>query len=1253
MVFLVAASFFIGGLPLRFSGNAHASRALMPNPVSMRPTATPTTTPATAAVVQATQPTYDLCLQDDSNRSTLFLNSATGDYIFTCGNCTKKTGKGTLTVKGCTLTLQHNPADRRLSANIDKCAKTGTASLQSPPGTVACSIRDTNKAPDACSNDLAAPQVSITAPNGGEVVDTGSGFTISWNATDDVAVTSQDVQLSTDGGTSFSTIAAGLAGSVNQYSWTAPASANNQSVRVRVVARDSACNLGNDDSDANFILWNPGRAYTHAAEAPIYIAQGGFISTAHLTNTSSDPVDVELDFHKPTGDATPKLPLQFTLQPDEARTVNVADYLTPATPADPGDPNILMGSVRLRHNGVDADAVRGVIAVSKNDEEESFVTPFVDPAAAYSSTNTMLCAPMFYLDAETTAYLALQNALNSPVTVGVKLVYGTGEANTPNGSYNLPDLAVGAQQNLIINLANFRDELQGAKWGSIIVSAPARSVVPHTVMVSGTNSLAFDSGFCDPAMCAGTTKVASLLKLDYDTNVAGCFMVSNMSATDTRVVTATFQTDNGTVIPSRQLTLAPGQQSLVELDPRQLLSAGQSTMAEARLTYSGNASDIIAGAVSMSPTASMAIPASFGEARPTDKRRLISPLFKINGRTTAVVRVSNLDATAIKAGVAMKFADTSLPPLTTDLVTVPARGAATIELRRYLNQVPDGVNARGRAELFHNGAGGSVSASLTVMGVGTTLSQTYQLKSGADFPANMMVMFPNTVPVQSGTPYLIGEMSGGETGEPTWSATAPTGGGGTFTPVPSEDPGVHWATYTPPSEDAEPDTVTISVTSPSGSVIGTATIEKVKLRRIETSNAQGLDTGGRLNPEGDARPTGRTRFRLVGKKEFPDGPLQVQFRQDDFRVSTDVSRDPGDPKAVLGLGPPNSLFIGDAQIVVCIPQPDGSCTKISKDKTGGDEGTGAYYAFDPPAPATASTPDGFDRLGGILTITAQEGGYKQFASSITQSKVSPRVTIGGIDFDVNTVSLTQLTGQVKRAGGDIDSCIIESISPCKRIFVTNPGGRSGDKVKSLINLYNLKAGPAPTPQFINIPRGPSVGGTEVTIRGDNLDWVKSVKFDRTPGRITLQEEGRIKVVTPAQCFGSIPITIDSIDRQSVPFGSFTYVNTLQGPLLDGLPSITVELGKSRTTLRTTVTIGPCETLEIVNPPGQGENGCVTATMEATQVSGGGLAPITFAVFVTVSAKNCNTIASVGNYTFTFTVRNGPVSRRLNMPVEVQ
>jgi subtilisin-like proprotein convertase family protein len=94
---------------------------------------------------------FDICLQDDSNASTVIqINSFTGDYQFCCHG-TVYTGKGTITRKGNTYALQHYAADRRVVAKLDNARKSGSASLQFPPGKTICTIADRNTTNNSCA----------------------------------------------------------------------------------------------------------------------------------------------------------------------------------------------------------------------------------------------------------------------------------------------------------------------------------------------------------------------------------------------------------------------------------------------------------------------------------------------------------------------------------------------------------------------------------------------------------------------------------------------------------------------------------------------------------------------------------------------------------------------------------------------------------------------------------------------------------------------------------------------------------------------------------------------------------------------------------------------------------------------------------------------------------------------------------------------------------------------------------------------
>jgi HYR domain-containing protein len=88
--------------------------------------------------------TFDTALQDDSDPTIVLLwNSLTGQYRFCCQGTTY-TGVGKATIQGCVFTLQHNPVDRRVLGRVDKAVHAGNASIQSPAGTLRCTITDRN-----------------------------------------------------------------------------------------------------------------------------------------------------------------------------------------------------------------------------------------------------------------------------------------------------------------------------------------------------------------------------------------------------------------------------------------------------------------------------------------------------------------------------------------------------------------------------------------------------------------------------------------------------------------------------------------------------------------------------------------------------------------------------------------------------------------------------------------------------------------------------------------------------------------------------------------------------------------------------------------------------------------------------------------------------------------------------------------------------------------------------------------------------
>jgi 6-phosphogluconolactonase (cycloisomerase 2 family) len=89
---------------------------------------------------------FNVWLQDESNSANVLLfNSNTGEYrLCVAGMNQPVTGTGTVMKQGCSASLQHNTADRRVMASVDGGGNKGNASYQSPPGTLKATILDKN-----------------------------------------------------------------------------------------------------------------------------------------------------------------------------------------------------------------------------------------------------------------------------------------------------------------------------------------------------------------------------------------------------------------------------------------------------------------------------------------------------------------------------------------------------------------------------------------------------------------------------------------------------------------------------------------------------------------------------------------------------------------------------------------------------------------------------------------------------------------------------------------------------------------------------------------------------------------------------------------------------------------------------------------------------------------------------------------------------------------------------------------------------
>jgi hypothetical protein len=105
--------------------------------------------------------------------------------------------------------------------------------------------------------DTQPPTVALLSPNGGEVLPAGSVFPIRLRSFDNMAVASQDIMLSMDGGATYNPIATSLTGRVQQYHWQVPLGLDTSKGRICIVASDGAGNVARDCSDDNFTIYTP------------------------------------------------------------------------------------------------------------------------------------------------------------------------------------------------------------------------------------------------------------------------------------------------------------------------------------------------------------------------------------------------------------------------------------------------------------------------------------------------------------------------------------------------------------------------------------------------------------------------------------------------------------------------------------------------------------------------------------------------------------------------------------------------------------------------------------------------------------------------------------------------------------------------------------------------------------------------------------------------------------------------------------
>ncbi|MBI5806164.1 DNRLRE domain-containing protein [candidate division TA06 bacterium] len=112
--------------------------------------------------------------------------------------------------------------------------------------------------------DLDGPTVTVTYPNGGEVLYSGRRYNITWSSTDNRGIKeyalyyttnymAQDDPTAIDAVTLWRPVAT-VPGNLNSYSWRVPYNVASNACRFKIVAYDSSGNIATDISDKSFTI---------------------------------------------------------------------------------------------------------------------------------------------------------------------------------------------------------------------------------------------------------------------------------------------------------------------------------------------------------------------------------------------------------------------------------------------------------------------------------------------------------------------------------------------------------------------------------------------------------------------------------------------------------------------------------------------------------------------------------------------------------------------------------------------------------------------------------------------------------------------------------------------------------------------------------------------------------------------------------------------------------------------------------------
>ncbi len=229
-------------------------------------------------------------------------------------------------------------------------------------------------------------------------------------------------------------------------------------------------------------------------------------------------------------------------------------------------------------------------------------------------------------------------------------------------------------------------------------------------------------------------------------------------------------------------------------------------------------------------------------------------------------------------------------------------------------------------------------------------------------------------------------------------------------------------------------------------------------------------------------------------------------------------------KALVATAPPGTI---GAKVDLTVTNPDGQSAI-------------AYAAFEYVDPATLGPAP---TLGALLPPTGPTTGGTWGLASGTNLAPGSQLVLGTALAETHVLAATQLrfVSGATSAAGPVD------------VWIVQPDGQSALLPDGFTYTLLSTLGPAPAIAEVDPERGPTKGGTHVTVSGNGLTAQALVFFGTTPAPAVALQGAALDATTPPHGPGTVTVTVTANDGQTVHApDAYTFVPP---PVLTGIAPV--------------------------------------------------------------------------------------------------